>query len=57
MLQDAHLSGGATWGELRVIAQGPAAQGNPVYDAATKQLVLQWVQLTPKDTRQMLSSE
>jgi len=49
--------GGMTWGPLRVIALGPAAQGNPVYDAVSKQLILQWVQLTPKDTRQMVSTD
>jgi hypothetical protein len=49
--------GGRTWGPLRVVARGPAAQGNPVYDAATKQLILQWVQLSPADTRQMVSTD
>jgi hypothetical protein len=46
------------WGPLKVIAQGPAAQGTPVYNAQSKRLVLQWVQLSsPHDTRQMQSSD
>ena len=49
--------GGATWGPLHVIARGPAAQANPVFDAESNLLILQWVQLEPKDTRQMTSSD
>jgi hypothetical protein len=57
--QKQSTNGGSTWGPLRVIAEGPAAQGTPVYDEISKLLILQWVQLSKpqQDTRQMTSSD
>jgi hypothetical protein len=54
--QKQSTDGGIHWNALKVIVPGPAAQGTPVYDAETNRLLLQWVQLEPPDTRQMVSS-
>eukprot|EP00038_Savillea_parva_P011514 m.198036 g.198036 ORF g.198036 m.198036 type:complete len:464 (-) comp20324_c0_seq1:39-1430(-) len=50
------VDAGKTWSPLRVIARN-GAQGSPVYDFRTQQLVLQYKQLVPSDTMQMVSHD
>lgn len=54
--QKQSTDGGKTWGPLKVIARN-GAQANPVYDAQTETLVVQYMQLSPGDSMQMTSKD
>ena len=56
LCQKRSLDGGATWGPLAVIARN-GAQASPVWDAVRSRMLLQYMQLSPPDTMQMVSAD
>jgi len=56
LCQKRSLDGGVTWGQLTVIARN-GAQASPVWDAVRSRMLLQYMQLSPPDTMQMISAD